>query len=1643
MKKKILLGASVFFSSVPYYQLSISAQIHPDNTLGIESSIVNQIDVNRYKISGGAQRLNNLFHSFQDFNVPASGEVYFVPDKSVLNVLTRVTGNDPSEILGTLGVEGSSNLFLINSNGIYFGSDASLDIAGSFTASTAESIPFTDGNNFSSTPTDGNELLSISVPLGVQFNSQPQSDITNKGDLSVGIGQSLTFFGNTVLNSGSLTATGGTVMILGNRVGLIDQAEVDVSSNAGNGKVLIGGDYQGLGTVPNATQTYVGPEVNIRADALADGHGGYVVIWADNITRFFGEISAQGGNNSGNGGFVEVSGKRSLYFDGEVDTRAFNGQPGSLLLDPINITISVVAPAGFNTLTDEQDPVFDDFFLAETEYGGQNIHLLPNTVGNLLRQNSLTLEAAETIQVNDSVTNDEIYDLTLRAPNINVSGASLEQLGGGDIIVLTENLNIVAGGKLDTSTNNESDSGQIRVVATNALVDGVGSSITSQVNPGGTGNSGGIDIATTNLSVQNRGAISTTTTAGAQGNAGLVKITATGDIDVIGDGSDSPLNSRIISQVNEGSGGSSGGIDITTENLDVRAGGKIDTSTGADGNAGLLKIAAGGNILVDGLGSSIASQVNQGAVGSSNGINIATNNLSVQNQGIISASTANDAQGNAGLVIISATGNIDVVGDNDPITNSDARIISQVNAGSEGNSGGIDITTGNLNLRAGGKVDTSTSSEGNAGLLKIAAGGNILVDGLGSSIASQVDLGATGNSDGISITTNNLSVLNQGFISATTTAGAQGDAGVVTITAMGDINIIGDNDPATDPETIADSRIVSQVNVGSEGNSGGINITAGNLNVTGGGKVDTSTGSEGNAGLLKIAAGGNILVDGLGSSIASQVDPGATGNSNGINISTNNLSVLNQGLISATTTNGAQGDAGVVTITATGDINVIGDDNPATDPETIADSRIISQVNVGSEGNSGGIDITAGNLNVMGGGKVDTSTGSEGNAGLLKIATGGNILVDGLGSSIASQVNPGAAGNSEGININTNNLSVQNRGLITATTTNAARGNAGLVKINAIADINIVGDNNPNTDPETFLDSRITSQVNEGAKGNSGGIDIITANLNVRGGGKVDTSTGAQGNAGLLQIAARENILVSDLGSSIASQVNEGATGSSEGIDITTNNLSVRNRGLITATTTDGAQGNAGQLKISAMSDINVIGDNIPVVDPVRDLDSRITSQVNEGSKGNSGGIDINTGNLNVLAGGKVDTSTGAEGNAGLLQIDATGNILVDGIGSTIASQVNEGATGNSEGIDITTDTLSVFNKGAVSASTVDRGTAGSVTLRSRSNSNLLITLADNSVISATTNSPARGGDLTIEGTELVTIQGKGALTVESLSSDSGETGDVNVFANSVVLDQGLELSARTASDFGGGNIILDVNDLVLLRRGSFINAESTSIANVSSGGNVDINTGFIIALFNENSDIVANAVGGNGGNVSLTANRIFGLTPQNSFSTLELRNNTSSDASASSQLGISGNVTFLNLSFDPAQGLNELPGDLVDAEDLVGLHGCAVEQGEIAGGSELVVTGKGGLPVNPNGNSSIPTATLDYLGNPKNIQVIATDIPHDSTPLSTTRIVTPEEIQLAKGWQRLPDGKIALVNQSSLQSSQNIPMHPDCMAKR
>lgn len=198
----------------------VQGQIASDGTLPTN---VTTSDNHNFTISGGSQVGGNLFHSFRELSVPTGGSAVFQNGTDVLNIISRVTGSSISNIDGLLKTDGTANLFLLNPNGIIFGSNAELNIGGSFVASTANSLKFADGSEFSATNPSAPPRLTVNVPVGLQYGPSPghivnQSKVTDSNGFSVGLqvqpGKTLALVGGEVaLEGGNLTAPGGRIEV--------------------------------------------------------------------------------------------------------------------------------------------------------------------------------------------------------------------------------------------------------------------------------------------------------------------------------------------------------------------------------------------------------------------------------------------------------------------------------------------------------------------------------------------------------------------------------------------------------------------------------------------------------------------------------------------------------------------------------------------------------------------------------------------------------------------------------------------------------------------------------------------------------------------------------------------------------------------------------------------------------------------------------------------------------------------------------------------------------------------------------------------------------------------------------------------------------------------------------------------------------------------------------------------------------------------------------------------------------------------------------------------------------------------------------------------------------------------------------------
>ena len=327
------------------------AQIVPDRTLGDESSaIAPNVEVKGLPaelIEGGAARGSNLFHSFTEFNVGELQRVYFANPTGIENILSRVTGSNVSHILGTLGVDGIANLFFLNPNGIIFGENAQLDITGSFFASTANSLIWNNGVEFSATNPQAPPLLTINLTPGLQYGSG--ATIANQGNLAVG--QDLTLSAGNLDLQGQLYAGKDLKLLASDTVQVLDSAAnpfIAVADNQllvqGNQGINIlalnhpasgffsGEDMVLRSAIPVVGDAYYWSGGKFRIEQL-DGSLGDLTSLYDPIIRSQGDVSF----DSYTGASLHILAGGSVTITGDVTITGASA-PGNSLQEDVTLS---------------------------------------------------------------------------------------------------------------------------------------------------------------------------------------------------------------------------------------------------------------------------------------------------------------------------------------------------------------------------------------------------------------------------------------------------------------------------------------------------------------------------------------------------------------------------------------------------------------------------------------------------------------------------------------------------------------------------------------------------------------------------------------------------------------------------------------------------------------------------------------------------------------------------------------------------------------------------------------------------------------------------------------------------------------------------------------------------------------------------------------------------------------------------------------------------------------------------------------------------------------------------------------------------------------------------------------------------------
>ncbi|MEH2421524.1 MAG: filamentous hemagglutinin N-terminal domain-containing protein [Nostoc sp.] len=972
----------------------VYAQIIPDNTLEVNSSVAPGCTV--CTIEGGTVRGNNLFHSFSEFSVPKGGEAFFNNATQIQNILTRVTGNSASNIDGMIRTNGTANLFLINPNGIIFNSNASLNIGGSFIASTANSLNFSDGIKFSAVNSQTPPLLTINVPIGLQFGTNLANIQVQGSSLGVNPGQTLALVGGNVqLDGGQLIAPGGNVEL----AGMADTGTVGLNIN---------GSSLGLNFPDGVERADVSLSNGSGVNVLAGG-GGSIAINARSLDMTGGSTELQSGIASGLGSVDSQAG------DIEINaTEAIN-------LNRSRISNTVQSTAVGNS-------------------GDINI-----TTGSLYTRNGGVLNT-ETFGLGDAgsiniVARDTVsFDGTTSSNRSSQASSAVRPTGegkGGNINITTGSLSVTNGGELvATNYGGKGDAGRVDIVARDRVVfdKGLGNIPTgafSNVFPNGVGNGVGINITTGSLDLKN-GAVLNVTTQG-KGNAGNVNIVARDTVSF-------DRVTSVLSAVSKEAEGQGGNINITAGSLRVSNGARLIADTSGLGDAGSINIVVRDTVSFDGASPTsrrnrftwASSAVQPTGVGKGGNINITTGSLFVRNGGELIA-TNYGGKGDAGKVDIVAR---DRVVFDQGLSNLPTGAFSNVFPNGVGNGADINITTGSLDLKNGAVLNLTTEGKGNAGNVNIFARDTVSFDGV-SAVVSAVQPGAEGQGGNIKIATGSLSVTNGGELVATN-YGGKGDAGRVDIVARD--RVVFDKGLGNIP-----TGAFSNVFPNGVGNGVGINITTGSLDLKNGAVLNVTTQGKGNAGNVNIVAHDTVSFDGVSAngtnvtSVVSAVQTGAEGQGGNINITAGSLRVSNGALLSAATS--GLGNAGNVNIFAQDTVSLEGTGNNGSP------SRVLSTVESTGVGKGGDINITTGMLSLKDRAQVTVSSQGSGIAGSL-IAEANSIYLDNK-ATISADTN-GGQGN---INLRSRDLLLLRRGssITTNATGKAAGGNITINTNNLVA----------------------------------------------------------------------------------------------------------------------------------------------------------------------------------------------------------------------------------------------------------------------------------------------------------------------------------------------------------------------------------------------------------------------------------------------------------------------------------------------------------------------------------------------------------------------------------------------------------------
>lgn len=765
------------------------SQIIPDITL--PNNTVVTPNGNTSLIEGGTRVGGNLFHSFQDFSVPTGSEAVFNNALDIQNIFSRVTGENISNIDGTLRSQGTANLFLFNPSGIIFGANAQLNLGGSFIASTANSIKFSDGSEFSAANPQAPPLLTINIPIGLQFGSNPgkivnQSQGSSTAGLQVLPGQTLGLVGGDVsLDGGNLTAVQGRI-----ELGSVASPGLVNLTPTATGLVL---GYQGIETFGNIELS--GAAVN--ASGLG---GGTIQLRGGQVSLTQGSKLVADTFGNFNGGGIDIQANQFRMQEGAfVSTSTFgSGAAGHLTVraDAVELTGTTPFVTSQQLLTGTFNPLSLSDGLYSLSVGSGKAGDITVDAGQLRVQNGANIMTPALFNGNGGNITFEVSELAEFSHGSLVFTGTAGTGNAGNIALSAKQLRLLDASSLSTTPGPTSTGkgGSITVTADAVELRGTPAGVAV---PGGlfttalgTGDAGYISVTTGQLVVADGTQISTST-AGA-GRGGDLTVTAD-TVELSGISADGRFIGGLLSSASlvtvpgQRGNASAGDLTVTTRRLSVQNGAQISAATGSGGTAGKLNVNASESVEVSGFATGVdpsveavsfgiiddgivpsAIETNTRGAGMAGDLTIQTGRLTVRDGaeiGVRSTDTGlpGDLKVRADSILLDNQGRI-----------SATSILGQ--------GGDIDLQVEqDLVLRNGSQISTQAGTEdtggGNGGNITIKAG--VLAVFEKSRINANAFQGAGGK---IGITTQGIFVSPDSSITASSTLGVNG---VVEINQLG------------------------------------------------------------------------------------------------------------------------------------------------------------------------------------------------------------------------------------------------------------------------------------------------------------------------------------------------------------------------------------------------------------------------------------------------------------------------------------------------------------------------------------------------------------------------------------------------------------------------------------------------------------------------------------------------------------------------------------------------------------------------------------------------------------------------------------------------------------------------------------------